>query len=309
MSLRTLIAESETEYKYRIFTTAPVHGGAELAAIRVGLAGRMARDITPGGVIPWMGTKSDRFPDVPMKPVYVVDLVTGLPLSLKNAVRELSFALNVAQDKIIIDGEDKESEGTKEQGAPYQKDGVTPGFLSKDVEAVTPQQSLKDLLGDLSNAKGHVEVRRTGYEIGKLAEGFSVTQIEAELMLNEDLMRGYYAVFPISEGRYEIVGPLTESPANCPLDLDRGGSLTLREMNYESNKYVTVRVQDTDTGKEYPIMVSVSDNIPEDSIRNLAVQQVATKFSIPEERLIAMDPNRNNIPGAMASRSAQSIAA
>lgn len=184
MSLRTMIAESETEYKYRVFTTAPIHGGAELAAIRVGLAGRMARDITPAGIIPWMGTKSDRFPDVPMKPVYVVDLVTGLPLSLKTAVRELSFALNVAESKIIIDGEDKEAEPTPKQDAPYQKDGVTPGFLSKDIEAVTPQQSLKDLLGDLSDGKGHL-ARREGETHKPLKEGFTVTQIEAELMLTK----------------------------------------------------------------------------------------------------------------------------
>lgn len=101
---------------------------------------------------------------------------------------------------------------------------------------------------------------------------------------------------------------MAEVPTNYALDLDRAETISLKEMNYETNKYMTVRVQDTDTGKEYPILVRVGDGIPEDSIRNLAVQQVSAKFSIPEERLIAMDPNRNTAP-VPAARSAQAVAA
>jgi hypothetical protein len=299
MSLREIIAESETEYKYRVYSTAPIHGGAELAAIRVGLAGRMARDIKPAGILPWLGTKSDRFPEVPFRPVYVVDLTTGIPLSLKNAVRELSFALQVAQDKIIIDGEDREPAEAPKPEKPYQKDGITPSMFAKDITAETPMQSLQDLLKDLGDGKGHLA--RDEGEVKPVYEGYTVTQIEAELLLNDDLSRGYYVVQQIAENQFDIIGPLVEIPENCPLDLDRNNGLVLKEMNYDTSRYVSVRVQDTDTGKEYPILVQIEPGMPEDQIRNMAVQQVAVKHSIPDARLIAMDPNRNMIPGARAA--------
>ncbi len=289
MSLRAIIAESETEYRYRIYSTAPIHGGAELAAIRVGLAGRMAREIKPAGILPWMGTKSDRFPEVAMKPVHVVELVTGLPLSIPYAIRELSFALNVAEDKIQVDGEHVEAEPeVKPAGKPYAKDGITPTFLGKDMTAETPMQSLKDLLGDLGKDQKHQPT-----EVKPVFENFSVTHIEAEAMLNTDLRKGYYFVRQLSEGNAGISGPHPEVAINFPLDLDRIVNVPLvNEMNYAKATLTTIRVQDTDTGKEYPVAIEVSPGMDEEQIRNAAVNQVAMKFAIPTEQLIAMDPNR-----------------
>jgi hypothetical protein len=327
MSLRALISESETEYKYRIYSTAPIHDGAALGAIRIGLAGRMARDIKPGGVLPWMGTKADRFPAIAMKPTYVVDLVTGLPLSISTAVRELSFALQVAEELIQIEGEDREYEVPKDPNKPYAADRVTPGFLGKDDKQETPMKTLKDLLGDLSDGKGEEHHEE---EVFPVYEGFTITQIEAEAILDTDLRRGYYVVRGLNEhGRIGISGPHKEVPFNYPLDLDRAQNVTvqvlngerrdgdliefdvslikrpvLKEMMHSSQTLTTVRVSDTDTGKEYPVLVSVRPGMGEEEIRNAAVMQVAQKMAISPERLIAMDPNR---PHAAVQPSAQAI--
>lgn len=310
MTLRALIAESEAEYSYTLYSPCDIHCPESLAMIRIGLAGRMARDIQPKGIIPYGGTKADRFPEQAMKPVYVSTLITGMPLHHKRAIQELALALNIPEELIQLDGEDADKTEEVKAVEPYSKDGEPAGLDLKNAEAHM-LKSLKDLLGDILDSEQPEELR-------DVYEGFTITQIEAEALLGEDLRRGYYVVRDLGEaGRVGISGPHLEVPVNYPMNLDRVkqlqiesinsrnqpgsgilhefdislvGKKTLKEMNYTRTNLASTRVVDTDSGKEYPVLITVQPGMGDDDIRNAAVQEIAHRFSISPERLIAKDP-------------------
>ncbi len=329
-SFRALLVEQDQEYTYDIRSIRNIHKDDVMDSIRLALLPYDLRQIKMGTYIPPLATTGNGFIVEPWSGVYTLKAILGTePPDNRTAVQKIALFTNINDEYLTInkEGESEEQlDNSDDETVSDSKDYKTLTQNAKDWGAtiddpMSPDEAQKlagnKRLGDFFKELEKDRKEREN-DIGQhdvdpvLTESFVTSHIALKEATGQPRLKGFYLVerFRGNDKILNISGPFKNLPDNhtfLPEMVSSAGG-TLEVINENSLRLVDsdrdfkfthivelaspkpreVTVLDQDTGKEYHIIVRSMD---ETDARSKAITQVANKYKLDSQNLLADDPD------------------
>lgn len=323
--LSVLIAENDSEHTYRVRSVHNLHDDEVIGRILLGLAGFQVRDIKPVRVD--LNPSKKNFPGYPLMPIYVVEIVTGLPMTRDEALNLIALQTGIRLDAVDIEGDgiaEKPAEPEKNYKpiTGNQEGEATPDKFEPEHTEIDrngqKQVGLKRLGDFLKDLEADRDERDENTDTRDVYEGALATHLEVSSLIGKPVRRGYYSVCALDESRLNlrVIGPYQNPPLNYGLNVrlveamkpnrvlseKRFDNLIEYRINLLENPWqgtmptnptgatnapFEVLVKDTDTGETYPVEVHAGSTI---EARNKGVEVVHKQTGIDVDRLLVMSP-------------------
>jgi hypothetical protein len=328
-SFRALLVEQDQEYTYYVRSIRNIHQSDVMDFIRLSLLPYDLREIKKGTYVPPLANDENGFINEPWSGVYTITVVLGTSIPNQTAVEKIALFTHINNEYIIVhqkgesskqldnsdDDEDvSDSEDYKTLVQNAKDWGATSDNPTSPDEAqkLAGNKRLGDFFKELEQDRKEREEDISQHNVEPvLTESFVTSHTALKEVTGQSRLKGFYLVerFKRNDSILHINGPFKNLPDSHVFlpEMTSSGGGTLEVINEKSLRLIDsdrdfrfthivelaapipreVTVLDQDTGKEYHVIVKSMD---ETDARSKAITQVANKYKLDSQKLLADDP-------------------
>lgn len=325
-SFRDYLVENDSEYTYYVKSIRNIHADDVLDFIRLALLPWDLRSIEKSSVDTFK--EYNHFPCDPMSPVYAVKVTMGNEFpSYTDAIQKIAWFTRVPHEYIKVHAEGESLTDYDEVNVEFTSDenykplshtakdwnsDLDNASIDDDAQKYAGNSRLNDFIKELEDHRKEREQHIDDKNVEpRLFEAFVTDHISLTDVLGNKPKSGYYIIerYTNEPEVLNIHGPFKNKPINYQAVknlhkpevnefqivsenkiLAKGVSSNFkfsRTIFEQELRHYSVEVTDQDTSKTYSVVVKASSDA---SARNRAVDIVSRREKIPNNNLIASDP-------------------
>ena len=325
-SFRAYLAEQDQEFTFVVKSIYNLHDADVMDMVRLALLPYDLRELTKGTFTP-PDKDQKTFPNVPNAPVYTLKAKLGLEPAWEDATEKVSLFTHIRDfEHLLVHPENMDPQ--KEMDNSDTKDETKKDYKSLGKHAINWDATPDEVDDEMKQHVGLTHIGHLMKELEKerkeredlipkvdpnIKEAFITTHIALKEVMGPR-PKGFYLIErPVQDPNIlRVIGPFKKQPVNYEFVGDLANPRVVgykklsektiyamsngRDFTYivenASHSAITedrysVEVQDMDSGHLYNVVVNALDDA---GAREAAVNEVAKKYDVDKNRLLAADP-------------------